>query len=77
LYNLKLALATCYGLFVVKSPSVVIATLFIYLFAGVVLIYSSPRMWKGFIIQSLPALLGLYLFFGHVEDLFTRFMQCV
>jgi putative membrane protein len=77
LYNLKLALLTLSGLFVTKSPSVVILTLVVYFLAGVVLIVSSPRLWKGFIIQSLPALYALYLMAGHAEGIYYDLLRSI
>jgi uncharacterized membrane protein len=77
LYNLKLAILTLYGLLVVKSPSVVIATLMIYFLAGLVLYSSSPRLWKGFIIQSLPALYGLYLLSDQTEAIYYDLLRSI
>lgn len=77
LYNLKLALLTLYGLYIVKSPSIVISTLFVYFAAGVVLIYSSPRLWKGFVVQSLPALYALYLLSDHAEVIYYELLRSI
>lgn len=77
LYNLKLALLTLYGLYIVKSPAIVISTLFVYFAAGVVLIYSSPRLWKGFVVQSLPALYALYLLADHAEIIYYELLRSI
>jgi putative membrane protein len=77
LYNLKLALLTLSGLFVTKSPSVVISTLLVYVGAGIVLLISSPRLWKGFLTQAGPALYGLYLLAPHAEVIYYELLRSI
>lgn len=75
IYNLKLALITLYGLFVTKNVSTVIGMLFAYAGAAFVLIYSSSRMWKGFIIQGLPAIFALYLLRDHIDVIYYNLLR--
>jgi putative membrane protein len=58
IYNLLLSLVTFHGL-LTGSLSELGGTLFCYVGAACALLYSSPRMYKGFLIQGLPALYAL------------------
>ena len=60
-YNLFLALGTLYGL-VSNTASIVRFTLFVYVGAGAVLLATSPRSYRGALMQIIPAFLALCLY---------------
>lgn len=66
-YNLFLAIALCLGLYLYDMNISVVAgkTLIVYglvsiIGAGLVLFISSPKLWRGAMIQILPALIGAF-----------------